>query len=193
MFSSISSGYDFSLVVKNDHTLWAGGSNLNGEFGKCITTGSFSFIQIMSDVTKAFAGNYLLVIKTDGRLWAAGADFYGQLGDTTNTIQVTSFKRIMNNVQDVSSSLLHSVVLKTDGTVWATGNNSSSQFGDNTIINSNVFKQVASGVASIETGGVYTSIIKTDGTLWVTGENRLAYTEMERLHQVRNLYKWHQM
>jgi alpha-tubulin suppressor-like RCC1 family protein len=87
---SMAAGWNHSLIVKTDETLWASGYNSSygyaGQFG--IYTNRFAPTQIMEGVQQVAAGpNYSLIVKTDGSLWACGENDLGQLGNGRKTFQ----------------------------------------------------------------------------------------------------------
>lgn len=98
----VSAGPNFSLILTDDGTLYACGSNAQGQFGNGTTTSSSVLTKVASDVAFASAGGYYLsgnygysmIVKNDGSLWAAGSNAYGQLGDGTTT-SVATWERII--------------------------------------------------------------------------------------------------
>ena len=73
---SITAGRYYSLVLKNNGTIWAWGYNNEGQLGNG-TAGTCRTIpeqvKVLSDVSAIVAGNYhSLAIKTDGTVWAWG-------------------------------------------------------------------------------------------------------------------------
>ena len=91
-------GNDRSYIIKTDGSLWACGSNANGEFGLGHKNTVKVFTKIAEDVLMVNDANYeTVILKTDGTLWACGANSNGQLGlnDTTNRTTFTqTFKQI---------------------------------------------------------------------------------------------------
>lgn len=79
---------NWTLAVKTDGTLWAWGSNANGELGDGTTVSKSSPVQIgsLTNWKLVSAGSYhSAAIKTDGTLWTWGSNSsidvgYGQLG-----------------------------------------------------------------------------------------------------------------
>jgi alpha-tubulin suppressor-like RCC1 family protein len=172
----VAAGSSHAMILKNDGTLWATGSNFNGELGDGSTTNHSSPFQLMSNVATISAGNgYTMIVKTDSTLWGTGYNASGQLGDGTTTNRLAPVL-IMSGVKIVSAGNFHTMILKNDGTLWATGDNSYGQFGDGTTsahlspieikING-----ISGGVSSVSVGGGHTMILKSDGTLWATGYN----------------------
>jgi alpha-tubulin suppressor-like RCC1 family protein len=183
-WSKIASGFNHSLAIKTDGTLWAWGSNQTyGQLGDGTTANRSSPVQIGALTTWAqVAGgnNYSLAIKTDGTLWAWGAAGFGQLGlgGTTyysSPVQVGA----LTTWSKLALGEDHSVAVKTDGTLWAWGGNSDGQLGDGTTTQRNSPVQVGALtnwnsldiVPSIGGGAQSTFAIKADGTLWAWGKN----------------------
>jgi len=170
----IKAGLQFTMVLKEDGTLWGMGNNENGQLGVGDgTAGTYQFkpYMVMSGVVSVGAGWYhTMILKSDGTLWGTGKNNYGQLGDGTN-INKTSPVQVMSGVAAVYVGSQHTMVVKNDGTVWATGLNSSGQLGDGTWIDKNTPVQITSGVKSISLGSADSMIVKNDETLWGAGQN----------------------
>jgi alpha-tubulin suppressor-like RCC1 family protein len=171
--SSFSAGEEYSILLKNDSTLWGAGLNVQGQLGNGTNTNinSFSYLSI-SDVSKVSAGrDHTMIIKTDGTLWSFGKNTYGKLGDGT-TIDRNSPVQILTDVAEVSVGNNHALIVKTNGSLWAVGNNTFGQLGDGTNVNKNTPTQIlSSGVAKIAAGTFHSLIIKDDGSLHTFGYN----------------------
>ena len=94
---AISAGYEHSMVLKQDGSVWATGRNNFGQLGtqppnKFRTT----FVQVISGDVRAIAAGdwHSMVLKHDGSLWATGKNLYGQLGDGSMLSQDT-FVRLL--------------------------------------------------------------------------------------------------
>ena len=178
--AGISAGYQHSVAVKSDGTVWAWGSNASGQLGDATTTDRSSPTQVqgLSGVKAVSAGNaHTLALKSDGTVWAWGDNSSGQLGDGTTTnrsspVQVAG----LANIVAISAGGPHSLALAKDGTVWAWGDNEVGMLGDGT--QEDRLHPVAvpglSGVASISAGrAVYYghSVAATsDGAVWSWGD-----------------------
>jgi alpha-tubulin suppressor-like RCC1 family protein len=176
-------GYDFSMAIKTDGTLWSWGYNSFGQLGLG-TTGSNNSVNSKSSPNQVGSltnwrycecgDSHTVAIKTDGTIWTWGTNGYGQLGqgDTTHRsspVQVGS----ATDWAYISSGYFHCAAIKTNGTLWVWGENTYGSIGDGTRTNrwspvqigsSNEWRFVASG-ASV------TTAIKEDGTLWSWGYN----------------------
>ena len=82
-WSDIACGYEYTLAVKTDGTLWAWGRNNYGQLGQGDITNVSSPVQIgaLTDWLYVNCGrDASYAIKSDGTLWAWGNNAYGQLG-----------------------------------------------------------------------------------------------------------------
>jgi alpha-tubulin suppressor-like RCC1 family protein/GH43 family beta-xylosidase len=176
-WQSFTSGNYHALAIKTNGTLWAWGTNGDGQVGDGTTVSKLSPVQIGTGNTwkSVSAGTgHSIAVKSDGTLWAWGRNTNGQLGDGTNVsrsvpIQVGS----ATDWSFVGTGDNHSLAIKTDGTLWACGLNSNSQLGDGTTVDKNTFIQVGTGTnwKFVEGGESFTLAIQTDGTLWGFGYN----------------------
>jgi hypothetical protein len=92
--AAISSGYDHTVVLMTDGSIYATGYNFYGQLGNGTTTNS-STLTLMTSVSgktsAAISGrNYhTVVLMTDGSIYATGYNNSGQLGDGTTTRRTT--------------------------------------------------------------------------------------------------------
>ena len=141
--SAIAAGYDHTVMLKNDGTVWGTGYNNQGQLGDGSTSNKLRAEQVtdysgfaITNISVIAAGaQHTVFIKNNGTVWATGDNDNGQLGDgSTNdnlrAEQVTdSSTNPITNISAISSGGVHTVFLKNDGTVWATGNAGSGQLG----------------------------------------------------------------
>ncbi len=176
---SVAGGFDHSLIVKKDGSLWSCGSNGFGQLGDGTTTNRHNPVKIMSDVSTATAGGWnSFIVKKDGSLWACGDNYAGQLGDGTTTVRHSPVK-IMNGVVSVAASEFHIITVKKDGSLWTCGENLCGQLGDGTKTYKLTPVKILDEVASVAAGGPkfiegslnHSLIVKKDGSLWACGSN----------------------
>jgi len=166
-----------TLALKSDGTVWAWGSNQNGQCGNPETVDCYSPVQVqgISGVVAVSAGgDDSFALKSDGTVWAWGDNRYGQLGDGTTTSRATPGQAIgLSGVIAVGTGDSHTIALKSDGTVWAWGNNSLGQLGDGTTASRNFPVQVLglTGVKAVSANGYYSIALKSDGSLVAWGSN----------------------
>lgn len=167
------SSVSYSLVIKEDGSLWAWGWNAYGQLGDGTTENRHTPVKVMDNVAVVCAGGgHPLVIKTDGTLWAWGRNRCGQLGDGTTEDRHTPVK-VMDNVAAVCAGGDHSLAIKTDGTLWAWGDNKNGQLGDGTTEERHTPVKVMDNVAAVGAGSDHSLAIKADGTLWAWGDNKI--------------------
>jgi alpha-tubulin suppressor-like RCC1 family protein len=168
---SMEAGQCFSLIVKNDETVWACGCNKNGQLGDGTTMTRFVPVKVLNGgLSVSSSPSHSLFLKSDGTLWACGSNQYGQLGDST-TVERHVPVRVMDGVIRMSAGGNHSLLLKSDGTLWACGANRYGQLGDGTTVDRLFPVKIMSGVKSMDAGADHSAILKTDGTLWTCGLN----------------------
>jgi alpha-tubulin suppressor-like RCC1 family protein len=177
-WQSVSVGYSGTLAVRSDGTLWAWGTNSNGQLGLGPTSPPY---QVPNPVQAGTASNWKTVstnavssfgVKTDGTLWAWGGDQSGVLGDgATVTQDAPEQIGSASNWQSVSAGEGFTVALKTDGTLWAWGDNLNGQLGDGTTTSRNVPEQIGTSTywRVALAGATHTVAQQGDNTLWAWG------------------------
>ena len=171
----VAGGILHTLALQNDGTVWAWGSNNQGQLGDGTRNKQLAPVQVqgLSPVVAIDAGSYhSLVVKNDGTVWTWGANSNGQLGDGTKNDRLTPIQvQGLSSVVAVDAGLHHNLALKSDGTVWAWGPNNLGQLGDGTNDErlTPVQVQGLSSVVSISANRERSLAIKNDGTVWAWG------------------------
>ncbi len=143
----ISAGRSFTIILRNDGTVFACGENGNNKLG----IGSSSYYnrptvvktntnENLTGIKQVSAGsNHLFAQKNDSTLFAWGQNASGQLGDGTTTLRanpvsvmITSTE-VLDSIKQISAGDNHSVALRNDNTVLAWGANSVGQLGTGTV------------------------------------------------------------
>jgi len=176
---TVSAGYDFSLAVKTNGTLWSWGNAASGQLGlgNQSTKSSPNQIGALTDWLSVAAGYFWsLATKTDGTLWAWGGNGQGQLGlnisyaqSRSSPVQVGS----LTTWSKIKCTAGSSFAIKTDGTLWSWGSNSDGNLGLGNTTDYSSPVQVGSLTtwSILGTGRSFAGAIKTDGTLWTWGQN----------------------
>ena len=171
---------NYSLILKNDNTLWGTGYNAVGQLGLGDTNYRTTFTEITTnadDIKEIYCGYYhTLILKNNGTLWSCGRNNFSQLGlgDTTNR---TTFTQVTTNADDIKSvycGAYHTFILKNDSTLWGCGYNNYGELGLGDTSKRNTFTQVttnANNIKQIYCGAHHTIMLKNDGTLWSCGRN----------------------
>jgi alpha-tubulin suppressor-like RCC1 family protein len=187
--TAVAAGYDFSLALKNDGTVWAWGCGCGGTLGNGTNTVSSVPVQAtaLTGATAVSAGGILaMALKSDGTVWAWGYNVEGDLGHAPGTdgdfadgtvsycndepVEVTG----LTGAAAVSAGGYNfALALKSDGTVWAWGNNARGQLGSGALPQVTVPDQAVgvSGVTAVSAGGAFALALKRDGTVWAWGDN----------------------
>jgi alpha-tubulin suppressor-like RCC1 family protein len=104
--TKISAGYEHSLFLKSDGSLWAMGHDNYGQlgYGGPYNASTNRPEQIVGNVVAIAAGfNHSLFIGTDGSLWAMGWNGEGELGDGTMTYRFTPEEIVQSNVVEIAA------------------------------------------------------------------------------------------
>jgi alpha-tubulin suppressor-like RCC1 family protein len=176
-WSQIVAGYDHTVSVKTDGTLWSWGRNsIYGALGLGDLTHRSSPTQVgtasnWSQV--AGIGQYKAALKTDGTLWSCGYNFYGQLGRPSSNVYSPILISLDTGWSKVVAGLTYGLFLKTNGTLWSIGNNSYGQLGLGDVTHRSSITQIGnlSNWSKIAASNYHSVAIKTDGTLWAWGLN----------------------
>lgn len=190
--AGVSAGYDHTMVVKSDGTVWGWSTN-GGALGDGSTTTRTSPVQVKDAAGVPFTSareisagqNFTLAVKLDGTVWAWGYNGYATLGDGTNTTRLNPVQVRapggggLGGVARLAAGQYHSMSIKTDGTVWSWGRNHRGQLGDGTptaevavAVRADAAPGVAlSDVVSIAAGVAHSAAVRANGTAYAWGEN----------------------
>jgi len=174
-------GYNYTVAIKTDGTLWAWGQGTSGQLGdNAAITRSTPVTTFLGGTNwkqvGASGGSHVAAIKTDGTLWTWGANSNGQLGDNTAIARSTPVQTFLGGTdwKQVATGGNSTAAVKTDGTLWTWGQGTNGQLGDNTVISKSTPVQTSTGGSDwkqVACGQTHTAAIKTDGTLWTWGIN----------------------
>jgi len=119
-------GYNYTLALKSDGTLWGWGYNGNGQIGDGTRTAKKVPVQeasMASDWVGISGGSsHSVGIKSDHTLWGWGTNNYGQIGDGINNLKDTPDSvNFEESWTQVSASQFHTVALTTQGTIKVLG------------------------------------------------------------------------
>lgn len=171
----IEAGENFTLLLKENGTVWAWGNNKYGQLGNGTTeqSGIPQKISELENIVHIYAGaTFAFAINHRGEVFAWGDNRYAQLGDGTTTqrtkpVRITS----LTNIKKISAGYYHTVALKNDGTVY---------FWGNPKMNTNVYGYEferrpieidIKNIKDISSGKTHIVILSEDGEIYTWGEN----------------------
>jgi Alpha-tubulin suppressor and related RCC1 domain-containing proteins len=180
-WKAVDVGYEFSVALKRNGSLWTWGNNNLGALGQGNSKEARRWRPTRvgkSSEWKAIAVGYdsVLALKRDGSLWAWGGNDLGQLGlGTTDDLAHPTPTRVGSDLDwtAISAGEVPSFAIKRDGSLWAWGGNGDGQLGLGDTVDRSVPTRVGAGsswkaVAAAQEGGL---ALKRDGSLWAWGEN----------------------
>ena len=186
---SVYCGGRFTLILKNDGTLWTCGHNGYGQLGLGDTSDRATFTQVTTNVDNIksiYCGSYYctFILKNDGTLWTCGHNNYGQLGlgDTSYRTTFTIISINTNGIKSVYCGYDHTLILKDNGALWVCGNNGYSQLGLGDKSNRYIFTQITTNVDD-------TKCLADDYDIHITKiyDLKIGYTETLDTNNFRNI------
>ena len=175
--TEIKSGWMHNLALKEDGTVWAWGSNGNGQLGDGTTENRRMPTQVqgISDVVAIGAGaNHSLAVRSDGSVWAWGSNNNYQLGNGSRIDSATPLHvQGVGNAIEVVGAVMHSMVLEANGAIWSWGGNFQGQLGDGSREERTTPVRVhgINDAIAIAAGGMHSMAIRENGTVWAWGLN----------------------
>ena len=181
----IACGYNCTVILKTDGTVWTCGYNGYGQLGLGNNTSQKIFTKVTTNVSNdvkqiACGVDHTVILKNDGSVWACGYNYDGELGlgnTTSQTIFTQVTTNINNDVKQIACGGYFTFIIKNDGSVWTCGYNNYGQLGLGAMDDNahKTFTQVTTNinndVKQIACGRSFTFIIKNDGSVWCCGYN----------------------
>lgn len=132
MITAISGGFDYSLALASDGTVWGWGANQQGQVGiGPAGPPVLAPVQVagLTGVTRIDAGGaHSLTLRSDGTVWAWGWNDAGQLGSGSDTVSIVPLPASTPaGVTAISAGAVHSLAVLADKTLMAWGFNGQSQ------------------------------------------------------------------
>ncbi len=178
---AVSAGYDFSLFLKSDGSLWGMGDESVGELGNgvisvpyYVTTTTNVPVEIEPGGVVAISATYQhsMFLKSDGSLWVMGDNDYYELGNNSQNDSDVPLEIESSNVVAISAGQEFSLFIKSDGSLWGMGLNTSGQLGLGLSAYIKIPTEIeTNGVTAISAGGASSMFIRSDGSLWAMGHN----------------------
>ena len=176
----ISGGRFFTMGLRPNGTLWAWGSNSNGQLGTGTTVSTSSPVSVVGGFTDwrqvSASSFHVAALRRDGTIWTWGNNSNGQLG-TGTTVSTSSPVSVVGGFTDwcqVSAGQYHTTAIRQNGTLWGWGRNACGQLGDGTTLNRSSPVSVIGGFTDwcqTSAGGAHSLAVRQNGTLWTWGLN----------------------
>ena len=189
---AVAAGDLYSMVLKDDGTVWTWGSNTYGQLGDGTTQDKDTPVQVigedgeehLTDIVAIAAEGHSVALREDGTVWTWGSNDSGQLGDGTTEDRDTPVQvvapngdGVLENIVAIAAGRFHTMALEQDGTVWTWGRNGG-VLGDGTEINRHtpVKVKIFESQEALEeivfvAGSDHTLAVKDEGTVFSWGNN----------------------
>lgn len=145
-FTQIAAGYNHTLALGEDGSLWGWGANNSGQLGDGTLQNRgtpFMIVQGSGNPWKCITAGegFSAGIRADGSLWAWGSSIPGLAG---GLIPSQMFTGDCIRWTKMTAGKDFIIAMKEDGTIWSFGHNEEGQLGNGTTINSVAPEQIMS-------------------------------------------------
>lgn len=169
---TIAAGSDHSLVIKSDLSLWAAGSNSDGQLGVGMGIESSEGVKVLDDIIFAEANdNVSFAIDKSGTLYGWGDNSKGQISSENTSLKIYKPEKLMENVISVSAGDTHTVAVTADGTAFGWGSNTYGELGNNINAVKNSAKKLAENIVDAAAGDGFTILVTGKGRVLASGYN----------------------
>ena len=187
----VASGYTHNLVIKNDWTVWAWGSNSKGQLGVGEGVPQNLPAQLkdhegLTDVIAVAAGhNHSLALTVEGNALAWGSNEFGQLGNSSDAELSSTPVYVLDEFDEpfkkgvaIAAGTYHSLLLTGTNELWGWGKNVNGQLGVTTQTNFNKPVKVQTDdfpedirIIQIAAGETHSLALLENGQVWAWGDN----------------------
>ncbi len=180
---SISCGYNYTIVLMGDGSIYGCGLNTNGQLGDGTTTQRTTLTLMTNSTGKtpvsiSCGAYHTIVLMDDGSIYGCGYNYYGVLGNgsTTDTSTLTAMTNTTEKTPvSISCGRLHTIVLMDDGSIYGCGYNAYGQLGNGTTTNTSTLTAITNTTGktpvSISCGYDHTLVLMSDGYVYGCGQN----------------------
>ena len=177
--SLVACGWNHSLFLDENGSVWSCGYNGYGQLGVGDTTQRESYTKVakLPIIQNVACGwNHSIFIGENGSVWSCGDNQIGQLGlgDTNKRTEPTEIRNLPR-MHTVACGRYHSVFVDIEGDVWACGHDWYGQLGlgEGTITRNQPVKiENLPKMKSVACGGSHTIFLDVNGDVWSCGHNQ---------------------
>jgi alpha-tubulin suppressor-like RCC1 family protein len=172
---SLSVGPEHSLALRSDGSVFAWGSDRDGQLGQgrqTYETRPGLVVRLGSVKAIGIGPNHSLAIRSDGNLWTWGSNGSGQLGDNSTAFRSEPVQaRGISRVSAACGGESYSAALDQDGAVWTWGDRTT--LGTGSLESTRVPAKLSgiSGIQALACGSGHLLALRQDGKVWAWGTN----------------------
>ncbi|MCD1294230.1 RCC1 repeat- and reductase domain-containing protein [Methanocella sp. CWC-04] len=174
---AVAAGNSFTMVIKNDGTVWGWGNNRYGQLGDGTCVESDVPVQVagLTSVRDIVVMNEsVIALKYDGTVWTWGYNFLGKAVDAKNeSLKGPVMIEDLDLINSIAAGSHHLLAANKMRGVYALGQNKEGQLGDGTTLNSIDPVSVTDLLAADSLSAGYTCSLALDknGQVWAWGSN----------------------
>ena len=174
--SKASAGYNSSVFLKTDGSVWSMGSNYSGKLGYGGLTDQNIPVLVMASGAKeiSVSNDHVTIVKEDGSLWVFGDKWGGRLGEYEKFDRYTPLQVIDSGVVSACAGKENTLFVKTDGSLWGMGTNNHGQLMIDPAVSNKKnrpWKILDSGVKAVDNDRQHTLLLMEDGSLLTFGRD----------------------
>jgi alpha-tubulin suppressor-like RCC1 family protein len=182
-WTQVAAGYNFSLALYSDGSVYAWGNNQNGQLGDGTTTARWSPVRVAPPTGHTWtqvAGGFgsAAALCSDGSLYTWGNNYYGQLGDGTiiaRSVPARVAPPAGQRWVQVAVGAQHMLAVCSDGSLYVWGDNYYGEFGNGTNTSSRIPIRVTAPAGKqwmqVAAGYYHSLALASDGQVYTAGYN----------------------
>ncbi|MCL2228702.1 MAG: hypothetical protein FWC00_02610, partial [Firmicutes bacterium] len=180
-------GFDHTVVLRRDGTVWAWGRNEEGQLGNNNRRNQFTPVRVlrerepggsvvpMTNITQIASHKiHTLALRNTGLVYSMGWNEEGQLGADVGCSLVAIQVRNLRDVVQIDAGMLFSIALTRSGYVYAWGRNRMGTVGYENIDDQHRAQRVMglSNITAISAGHEHVLALHQSGHVYAWGRNR---------------------